>query len=441
MGIDEEPLSQEPDDSVRIKLGSEDAVIVESYSFDSSILRQPSAFSVQLSGGKGVKALLDKFPPGPKTRVALYIGPYRQFTGELDAANVRIESNSSTIQLKGRDMMARLHDTDITGDRSFSNATYEELFKAALDDVGQGHKVIEISNESNRKVRAGSGVKVRGEPISKAELKQGTNRTSPSFENVVNARLGETWLQFMGRQFAKIGLFSWADANGNFVLSRPNGNQDALFHFYRRRPTGAPDETPIANVKSVEYSNDTTRRFSEVVIFARNGGRKKGHNHTNGKFEDQEMVALGFNRRRVHRSVEVTNADEATFYARSKIAEANRASVKLVYTISGHTAPTMADPRTRAVIIPDTVARIDDDDLGIHDNWYIEAVEYRSPPRTTIVTLMRIQDLVFGEEQAKVGAAKAKKSGKIKVETSVSVNLKEILARQRGANNPFRDPQ
>ncbi len=123
----------------------------------------------------------------------------------------------------------------------------------------------------------------------------------------------------------------------------------------------------------------------------------------------------------------------------------NRASVKLVYVISGHTAPTMADTTKRAVIVPDTVARIDDEELGIHENWYVEAVEYRSPPRTTVVTMMRIQDLLFGEEQADAnakkaataGANKAKKAGKITVETHVDMNL----ARQRGANNPFRDKQ
>ncbi len=251
--------------------------------------------------------------------------------------------------------------------------------------------------------------------------------------------MGETWLQFLERQFQKIGLFPWADANGNFVLSRPNGEQEPLFHFYRSRnagqlpPNSASSDVPSAsaevmraNVKSFDYVNDTTKRFSEVVIFARNGGRRKGHNHTNGKFEDLEMKGLGFNRRRVFRDVDVTNADEATFYARSKIAEVNRASVKLVYVISGHTAPTYKDPKKRAVVVPDTVARIDDDELGIHENWYIEAVEYRSPPRTTTVTMMRIQDLLFGEEQADKNAKRAASSVKRRMLTFERLNANQF---------------
>jgi prophage tail gpP-like protein len=342
--------------------------------------------------------------------------------------------------MKGRDLMARLHDTDITGERSFNNATYEELFKAALEDVGLNHDVIEISNTANRKVRAGANVKVGEEPVKVSEVK--TSPTALGFKNIVIAKLGETWLQFLERQFQKIGLFPWCDANGNFVLSRPNGQQKPLYHFYRKRFSGespAEDDANAyggkvvasANVESFEYTNDTTKRFSEVVIFARNGGRKKGHNHTNGKFEDLEMKALGFNRRRVHRDVDVTNADEATFYARMKIAEVNRASVKLVYVISGHSAPTIDDPKKRAIIVPDTVAHIDDFELGIHDNWYIETVEYRSPPRTTVVTMMRIQDLLFGEEQAAYAAKKAAEAPPKKKDRESIAFTRDTPAQQR----------
>lgn len=441
MGIDTEPFSDEVDDSVRIKLGADDARIVESYTFECSILRQPAAFSLRLSAGKGTEKILQQYLPGPKTRVALYIGPYRQFTGELDAASASGDSNSTTVTLKGRDMLARLFDTDITGDRSFNNATYEELFKAALEDVGQGHKIVEVSNTANRKVRAGSNVRVDSEPVKVDEVK--TTPTALGFRNIVLAKMGETWLQFLERQFHKIGLFPWCDANGNFVLSRPNGDQAPLYHFFRKRNAAeSPANTQTANVKAFEYSNDTTKRFSEVVVFARNGGRKHGHNHTNGGFEDAEMVALGFKRRRVFRDADVTNEDEAKFYARTKVAEVNRASVKLVYTISGHTAPTMANPSKRAVIVPDTVAMIDDDELGIHANWYVESVEYRSPPRTTVVTLMRVEDLLWGADQSAAAKKKAAaKNHKITVQTDVSVDVKGFLTRARGGNNPFRDKQ
>ena len=413
MGITKEEITEENDDRVRIRLGNDpDVHIIEEYGFQCSILQQPSAFTLRLSGGKSAQAILAKHPPGPTSRCALYIGPFRQFTGELDASNAFGDTNATNVELKGRDLMARLHDTDIAGERSFNNATYEELFKAALTDVGQGHKIIEISNTANRKVRSGYGVKVKSEPVKVDEVKH--TASGGGFRNVVTAKLGETWLNFLERHFGKIGLFPWCDANGNFVLSRPNGEQEATFHFFRKRGQLAS----VANVKSFRFTNDTTNRCSQVVIFARNGGRKFGHNHTHGGFVDEEMKGYGFIdaakkisiRRRVYRDTEVTSEEEAKFYARRKMAEVNRAGWKLQYVISGHTAPLRSDIDKRAVIIPDVVVRVDDDELGIHENLYIEAVEYRSPPRTTVVTMMRPQDLVFGENQALAGTKSAKRN-------------------------------
>lgn len=417
MSIGKEGKTDENDDRVRIQLGTDDVRIVEEYSFASSILRQPAAFTLRLSASQGAQKILAKYPPGPMSRCALSIGPCRQFTGELDAANAYGDANSTNVELSGRDLMARLYDTDIPGERSFNNATYEELFRAALTDVGQGHKVVEISNTANRKVRSGYGVKVQKEPVVVSEVKQ--VQTATGFRNVVTAKLGETWLNFLERQFVKLGLFTWCDAYGNFVLSRPNGDQPATFHFYRKRGQASS----VSNVKSFRFTNDTTLRKSEIVIFARNGGRRTGHNHVNGGFVDEEMRALGFIdadkkttiRRRVEREVNVTSEAEAKFYARRKIAEGNRAGWKLQYVLSGHSAPTMDDPKRRAVICPDMVARIDDDELGIHENLYIESVEYRSPPRTTVVTMMRPQDLIFGEAQASDGADAAKAKTKQKV--------------------------
>lgn len=411
MTVDKELLTDETADAVAIKLAKDPNVrIVERYSFHSTIFQQPTAFSLTLSGGHGAADVLKRYPPGPSQGVcALYIGKYRQFTGEIDAVNASGDANRTNVEIAGRDLMARLHDTDITGERSFDNATYRELFEAAIGDVGLGHKIVEISNTANRAVRIiGSkggkkGPKVKNEPVTVDEVK-----TSPSGGGqrvVVTAKMGEAWLHFLERQFNKVGLFPWTDCYGNFILSRPNGEQEPIFHFFRKRGQLAS----IANVKSFRFTNDTKLRFSEVVTFARNLGRTQGHNHTHGDFIDKEMQALGFDRRRVYREQNVTSEEEARFYARRKIAEANRASWKLEYTISGHSAPLIDDLDLRGIIVPDCVARVDDDELNIHENLYIESVLYRAPPRETVVTMMRPQDLVFGEAQATTGQKKAEK--------------------------------
>jgi prophage tail gpP-like protein len=407
MTITRESDNEEWDDRVRIRLGTEENVrVVETYEFHTSILQQPSKFALTLSGGRGAAALLRRYLPGPKAGAcSLSIGKYRQFTGELDAVNAVGDANRTNVQLIGRDLMARLHDSDIPGDRSFDNATYEDLFKAGLLDVGLQNKIVEISNTANRKIRSGVGVKVFKEPVTSDEVKMSPSGNG-KFRTTVTAKMGESWLQLYERQFAKLGLFPWSDAYGNFVLSRPNADQEPLFHFYRRRGPGASK----ANVKRFAFTNDTTHRVSELVIFARNLGRKMGQNHTNGGFIDEEMKALGHGKIRVYRDAKVNTPEEAEYFARKQIAEANRAGWRLTYTVSGHSAPRYGVAGERAIVVPDVVARIDDDELNIHENLYIESVIYRSPPRECVITFMRPQDLIFGEFQAEAGKKKAKEN-------------------------------
>ncbi len=435
MPVGEEPRTGEPDDRVRVHLGNdEDVRIVETYDVQSSILRQPGVFSAVLSGGRGAAELLKKYPPGPKGFCRLTIGGKPQFTGELDSPEASGDSNRTTVTFGGRDLAKRLM-SDVTGERSFTNATYKELVEAALKDCDLGDRLVKFSNKANVLLRSGVKVKAWTEPVSVDEVT--SSGSGGSARNVVTAKLGETWQEFLERHLAKQGLFLWADAEGNFILSRPNGQQQAHFHFYRKKGQRAS----ISNVESFSFTNDTTLRFSEVVVFARGTGKKHGLNHTHGGFVDEEMLALGIKQRRVYRDAAVTSEAEAEFYARKKIAEANRAAWKLQYVISGHSAPLKEEIDRRGIIAPDMVARVDDDDLDIHENLYIESVRYKSPPRTTVVTMMRIQDLVFGENQAAAGAEKAKARAKTAEQKRVKIRNPVSFERTTAKENEYTNLQ
>lgn len=379
----------EIDDRVRVELGEHDVRIFEEYSVHTAILQQPAAFVVRLSAGKRqTRELLELYPPG--TRFALSIGPQRQFTGEIDGPEVSGDEGSTSVQFKGRDLLARLNDGDIDAERSFQGLSLMSLVKIGLGEVGIGAAPVSTSNDSNILARTGARVKITGPAIKAHEVKR--IRTGGGEKLVLTAKIGESWLDFITRQLKKEGLFLWSTATGGFVLSRPNANQEAVYEFVRGRNGRSPN---FCNVTRAHFVNDTSRRFSEVVVFARAGGGKFGRNNVHGGFVDKEMVDLGFKRRRVYRDADVTNAKEAAAYAAFKIGEVNRASWRLQYTVSGHTAPVIGGGRS--VIVPDTIACVRDDELGINDDLYVESCEYTSPPRTTKITLMRTQDLVFGD--------------------------------------------
>lgn len=392
MAFATEGSSGELDDRVRLQLGPDDVRIFETYEVHSGIFAQPNAFETKLSAGKRLaRELIEKYPPGPKTRFALSVGPFRQFTGHVDALDIHADDGSTSVTFKGRDELARLMDNDIDAERTFTNMSLEELVKTALRDVGLGNKIVEVSNLASAKVRSGLNVKIQKEPVNVDEVKRVQSGNGERV--VVTAKLGESWLDFLHRHIEKQGLFIWSDAYGNVVLSRPNKFQDPLLHFWRERG----QTRNICNVTRASLTNDTTHRFAEVVIFARNGGKKFGRNHIHGGFVDEEMARLGFGRRRVYRDANVSNAEEAAAYAARKIGEINRRGWRLEYTVSGHTAPKFGSVKERGIPTPDTIARVDDDELGIHEPLYIESVVFKSPPRHTVITFMRPKDIVFGD--------------------------------------------
>jgi prophage tail gpP-like protein len=395
------------DDGVRVQFFAKDAKFqkprfFEDYAVRVSVLQQPAAFAVRLSARDGSAELLKAIPNN--TKFQLYVGLLPQFTGYTDGQAANGANQSTSITLKGRDTLGKLFSNDVSAEKSFTNITYERLVEAAIGEVGLFSKVI-IDSAKNKEVR--SGVKVREVKVPVVSSEVVRTDGGAVVKHVVRAKLGESWLDFIRRHIAKRGLFVWSDFEGNIVLSSPNPNQSPLFKWVRRRDRAGvlldqlvADKKERVNVFDAQLLNDTTNRFSEVVIYARNGGRHSGRGKLHSGFIDPEMANTPDGKTPDGKpgppGLNVTSIAEAEFYARRKIAEANRASYHLSYTFSGHTAPALYGGR--AVITPDTIAHITDEEFGIDEPMYIETVEYKSPPQTTTVTLMRLKDLVFGSD-------------------------------------------
>lgn len=375
-------------DHVNIAFNGKDVRYFERYSVHSAIIQQPAAFAVHLSASKRLSREIIKVVP-PGSDFVLRIGNQPQFTGRTDGFEAEGPAGSTSVILRGRDGLAPLLDNDVTAEQSLTDITYGDLVRHAMKECGVKAKLL-ASNNENRKIRSGVGVIAVAAPKLATEvIKSGTGTE----RHVVHAKMGESWIDFVHRHVAKAGLFLWVGNDGQFILATPTKKQGPLFRFVRQRG----QDRNACNVTHARWTNDTTRRFSEVVVFARNSGRKHGRNKTHDEFVDSEMLSLGLPKVKVYRDANVTNQEQAKFYARRKIAEANRASWKLEYTFSGHSVPGI-NGGPRVIPVPDVVAQVDDDELGIHENLYIESVAYTSPPRQTTVTMMRLKDLVFGAD-------------------------------------------
>lgn len=396
-------------EAVRLELGGEEILIAESYDIQESVLTQPSAWAIQLGWGGVARDLLAKYPPG--TKYQLFIGDDLQSTGWIDARGASQPPNGgTTIRFRGRDALAALQSSDVVSNLTLANPTYPEIVWNALQKVGlapttvQWSKdnpavtaVLKSSNAANRSLKAGVKI-VEILPVLTVDEYLAIPTGVIGVERAeIQTKVSERWHAFVRRYLDRAGLFLWAAADGTFILSQPNANQQAAYQLIRRRSGN------VSNVVAFDYEDDTTHRHSEYTVFSRGGGKKHGRAKVHGSFDDAEMENVyGLIRPGAIRDAVVQSAAEAAYLARRRLAEERRTGWRLSYTLSGHTLPTSSHANSsRAIVVPDSIVHVDDEEIGINEDLYVESVRrVRGPQTTTEIHLMRKDDLFFGGPDA-----------------------------------------
>jgi prophage tail gpP-like protein len=215
----------------------------------------------------------------------------------------------------------------------------------------------------------------------------------------VKAQVGESWYDFLRRQYKRVGLYLWCAGDGSFVLAAPDVGQPAVAAILRPEDSNAvgmflPSKTQIVQH---DYQLDLSRRHARARVWGR-AGDADGRTKVKGQHDDAEAKELGLDPEidsvDVHDS-DVKTAKEAEFAAIRWIAEERRESFRLGYTVSGHTTPSLLGGR--AVWAPDTVVDVQDDLLELSNTFYVGSVTFSGPPRTTRLQLHRLQDVWFGD--------------------------------------------
>lgn len=403
------------EETVRLRLDGEIVPIAISYKVAMGIFQVPCAFSMTV-GHAGIFAeLASRFPPG--TPFSLELGGKVIASGETDG--FATSGETTVMNIKGRDWMSRLHDTELTEDQTFSEKTYRAIVELALKEVGLSDRLLFSSDTANRKAITGTTTVAREtntkteEQVTEGGQADGDGQ-SRTIYRVVKAEVGNSWLEFITSQNKKAGLFLWATFDGDFVLSRPNGNQAPIYRILLK-----PND--VVSVVGRDFSHDTTQRYTEFRVFGRGGGGKKGRARAMASVFDEEMIAIlnpdpadrvdGGKRQKVHciKDSKVRSKEHAEHLARRMMAESRRNSWKLSYTVAGHTTPGM-NGNGRLVWQPNTVVEVVDDQLGIQGPMYVESIDFERGPAptgtTTKLTLLRIEDMVFEEELDSVKASK-----------------------------------
>jgi prophage tail gpP-like protein len=420
-------------DVVTITIGDSVVQVIESYTIEMAVLTQPSSFSLKLGHGSAVSELLAAAIPG--TPFKLEIDGASQFQGRIDGVSASGRGDSGAeVTIRGRDHLAPLHDHHVTAAHSLSNITYLDLvlygLKQAAPDfhghlltddvanrkaVSKAPNISDVNQVADIAARAGNsdlflftatGKALVGQGViggvqgaagsADAATATGTGQASaPSgSQRTIQAKIGHRWLEgIIKPELDRVGLALWAAGDGvNVILAVPDAQQPPIWSILNQR-----GETPNVTIESYDFHNDTHSRYSFCDVHFRGGGdgveaRTRGWGHA----EDAEMIALGFKRALTKEDHKCKTLAQADFLAKRLIADANRHSWSLTYTVAGHTV--IGTAGDRIVWSPNTTVDVQDDELDIHETLYIESVKFaRGPQTTTELHLMRPADMLFGE--------------------------------------------
>ena len=437
------------DDVVELWLDGRPILIAKEYDISIAFLQVPNAFSIVIGSGATAVDLLRRFPPG--TPFVLKINGIVQFMGFLDGPE-RQQGEATQLQLIGRDALAQLVDDEIEHDRSFVNATFDEITNAAFTSAGYEGISLTYDAAAHRKAVTGTPIieeKVEertftSKPVSGKDtdekqivlvstgeaagtpfaydvltVRQGTTVVETTQKKLVQKitgfkaekpilwKAGTSHYQALAREYQRAGLFLRAGVDPEgvdpnvFLLSQPNPVQTPLFGLIR-----ALDKDPPANLVNVvpgRIANLTTNRHAKYIVRGRTGGGKDGRQQIEGVFLDEEMVALGYTKRRVVVDEHAKTKKQAEFYARKACADARRANRTFTYTVLGrHSLPMLAAPARRALPTPDICVSLVDDEHGMRGIFWVERVRFRASATGGTFTdfvLMVPDDVVFGDAE------------------------------------------
>lgn len=359
------PSIGEGNEAVDLTIGGEKLSIWQSYEIRSSVLTQPGSFVLKMGAAATAASIIRKAEPN--TKFQLTVDGQTLFVGRLDGPS-STNSSGTEVTIRGRDLLAPLHDDFVTADRTFTGITPKQLVRAALDEVGLAD--VPLSTRSNA-------------------------RADKPLSNPGSVKAGGRWYDYIKKQLDRVGLFLWSDIYGEFILSEPDSAQAPAYRCVR----GTDGVTrPEGNIELHNYDNDVAKRFARYFIHGKGGIPKSGLERGHGSWIDEEMTAYGYRKAKVIKDTHCKSIADAEHMARRIAAETNRSAWKLQYTVTGHTTQS-ASGNGRRVWLPDTMVEVDDQELGIAGNFYLESCTYqRSPATSTTLTLMRPEHMIFATD-------------------------------------------
>lgn len=316
----------------------------------------------------------------PGSRVQITIDGNPQLSGYIDRVRATADdAGGVTVHVEGRDILAPLVKSNIHPDTRIKGRTLLQLVESALAQIYDEPPAVISDNDANRQIITGAA----------AKHKHKRARKLTSEIEWCQAHANEGAFDFVARNLRRFGMWMWATADGNVCVDGPNYSQPASYLIERRHGSS------VAQVAEASWNYDKTNVPSHIIIRGRSS-QKEFAKKTVGATVKDPTAKLNCPMILVHDQAE-TN-EQAYNYAVQELYRHKQDELVYECTLMGH-----RDPRNKTIYGIDTVARVEDEFLGVSDDFYVARRTFRKSATsgtTTTLKLVPLYSIRFSEEDA-----------------------------------------
>lgn len=357
--------------NVSIRIGSKIIEKWANYSIENDMLHPCDAFHLELGGAPREAWELCKLD----SPVQILIDDTVVISGYLDDRDRNVERDGSRLTVAGRNKSARLVDESMPL-QSLEGLTTREL---VLRAIRPWYNDVTVSNATNR-----AAVRGRGAPLARVSKEpQGLDdrlrakHTVKGKEKHIKVSPGESRWAVIQRFLEDDGLLAWGTADGkSIVVGQPCYDQEPQFSFFLPKP--GSDRWQTGNVTGWNYGESVAERYSQITAVALGVDDSYNYSGTvkNGPGPSGEGKDFTAPKSLMIADSRIVSQDDAILRAQREMDERDGQGRRLSIRVRGHNQLRLAN-RPPALYACDTMARIEDEELGIVELWLITKVEFQ----------------------------------------------------------------
>lgn len=327
-----------------------------SYSIDSDFLTPTDGWSFTVADQRlHIDAAYSMLQPDK--RIEIWIDGTLQMTGIIDAVDWQSSvDGGTTCTVTGRDVLRTLCKANIWPGFAVKKLTVTEVVERVLGIYYPDNTpTLFTDNKANRQV---TGLTGSFSPKDRSAMQKKIIESAAAHPN-------EGAFEFIARNIRRHGLWMWATADGNVVVSGPEYDQEPSYIVSRQRGNRG------ANWPTASYRYDRTNVPSYVVVRGKATAKEWEKTDVNASFVDKGGTE-GLIEPAYIQTDEAKDKEQCGYYAAQEMSRLKENERVYTVTAVGH-----RDRVTGNMFAIDTLASIDDEFTGVRETMYVAGRTFR----------------------------------------------------------------